>query len=232
MGGTKPLTPYERVLLQLTVTVYLVLLPVALLVAIMYILGWVLSTIIRQEDVLKTLKAAGQLIFGVFKTPFVITYLNYTGQTGYVCLSSRTIQEWHRQVLDDDWPDTSPSDLPTGSRPSRGPAIGDTYQTQYRPYRLRNSDEFRLLIISPASFDEALRGELIISSFSSPPPPEYDALSYTWADETGNAAKSQELFLEGGKWIIFITKKCDAAIRRLRHTQEKRRVWIDAICID
>lgn len=36
----------------------------------------------------------------------------------------------------------------------------------------------------------------------------------------------------GGFGIIRITKNCEAAIRRLRLSDEKRWMWIDAICID
>jgi hypothetical protein len=93
-------------------------------------------------------------------------------------------------------------------------------------------DEFRLLIISPGSFDDALHGEVIISKFSGTDRPAYEALSYTWADETGDDKRSCEFLCNQDHGIIRITKNCEAAIRRLRLSDQKRWVWIDAICID
>jgi len=63
--------------------------------------------------------------------------------------------------------------------------------------------------------------------------PQYDALSYTWADENGNNAFSEGIFL-GPEWLYFpVTVNCSAALRRLRHRRlQRRRVWIDSICID
>lgn len=70
----------------------------------------------------------------------------------------------------------------------------------------------------------------------------YEALSYTWGNSTKK--ESIELFdrcssrsrditgnAQSFRWL-HVTSNCAAALRRLRHKSEKRRVWIDAICID
>ncbi|KAH6676501.1 heterokaryon incompatibility protein-domain-containing protein [Halenospora varia] len=98
--------------------------------------------------------------------------------------------------------------------------------------RLNGVDEFRLLAISPGSFDSSVRGGLATASFSSNRRPAYGALSYPWADEIGDAERSVNFLCEENTGIIQITKNCEVAIRRLRLPNEKRWVWIDTICID
>lgn len=103
-------------------------------------------------------------------------------------------------------------------------------QTLYQACPMRSSDSFRLLVIYPGLYADKLRGELLATNFARRL--TYDALSYTWADSTGDDAKSCEFSCETLKSTIPITKNCDAAIRRLRRPDTARRVWIDAICID
>ncbi|KAI1871279.1 uncharacterized protein JN550_004724 [Neoarthrinium moseri] len=69
---------------------------------------------------------------------------------------------------------------------------------------------------------------------------KYEALSYTWADESGDSSRSKSIFL--GDWwdILPITANCEAAIRNLQRRHEYRllngagtlTVWIDAICVN
>jgi hypothetical protein len=87
---------------------------------------------------------------------------------------------------------------------------------------LNGADEFRLLIISPGSLDDALHGEVITAKLSGTGRPAYEALSYTWADETGDAERSSEFVCDEDHSIIRITKNCEAAIRRLRLSDKKR----------
>lgn len=104
-----------------------------------------------------------------------------------------------------------------------------------RPYkyrRLNGVDEVRLLIISPGLFEDALHGEITTAKLSKLDRPAYDALSYTWADETGDDERSSEFLCDDDHSVIRITKNCEAAIRRLRLETETRWFWIDAICID
>jgi hypothetical protein len=57
---------------------------------------------------------------------------------------------------------------------------------------------------------------------------KYEALSYVW----GASSKPCKIYLGPAKEAIPITVNADAALRRLRHTNRSRLVWIDAICID
>jgi len=65
-------------------------------------------------------------------------------------------------------------------------------QNSYQYQHLNGVDEFRLLIISPGSFDDALHGEVITTKFSGTDRPVYEALSYTWADQAGDDERSCE----------------------------------------
>jgi hypothetical protein len=58
----------------------------------------------------------------------------------------------------------------------------------------------------------------------------YEALSYTWATENGDSVRSSQLKCHGQS--IWVTKNCEAALRRLRHSDSERILWVDAICIN
>ncbi|EQB43657.1 hypothetical protein CGLO_17666 [Colletotrichum gloeosporioides Cg-14] len=62
--------------------------------------------------------------------------------------------------------------------------------------------------------------------------PEYEALSYTWADSTGDTSLSQSIYVGDRHDILPITVNCADALRRLRFPHRSRSLWIDAICID
>ncbi|KAK1689138.1 heterokaryon incompatibility protein-domain-containing protein [Colletotrichum godetiae] len=62
--------------------------------------------------------------------------------------------------------------------------------------------------------------------------PEYEALSYTWADENGDTSKCERAYI-GKRWdILPITRNCHNALRRLRYSGRSRPLWVDAICIN
>jgi hypothetical protein len=56
--------------------------------------------------------------------------------------------------------------------------------------------------------------------------PVYEALSYTWGDE------SHRRYISVNGQRFSITSNLWAALRYLRHTSETRCLWVDAICID
>lgn len=100
----------------------------------------------------------------------------------------------------------------------------------YQP--LRSQDQVRLLYISPSSSgsSQVLHGTLVPTHLSQLP--EFTALSYTWADATGDRSRRETIFI-GRQWEpLPITTNCAAALRRLRSPHDARGVWIDAICID
>ena len=55
---------------------------------------------------------------------------------------------------------------------------------------------------------------------------DYAALSYTW----GSTEKPHEIMVNGS--IMAITKNLYLALRHLRHPEQDRILWVDAICID
>lgn len=56
--------------------------------------------------------------------------------------------------------------------------------------------------------------------------PEYDALSYTW----GSSANASPIDCNGRS--LWVTANVIDALRRLRHVDKERRIWIDQICIN
>lgn len=100
----------------------------------------------------------------------------------------------------------------------------------YKP--LTGWHEIRLLRLSPALLgdDQVLHGTLLLSQLADRP--EFTALSYTWADTSGDRSCSETIFI-GPEWeALPITRNCAAALRRLRSRQDDVVIWVDAICID
>lgn len=120
---------------------------------------------------------------------------------------------------------------------------------QYRT--LHSRDEIRIVEIEPAKRNSALRCAIMhhrlrdihavtladgLSSISH----AYEALSYTWGN-TSNVSRIKcrdKYQTADGAWVVgrytwlYVTANCEAALRRLRHEDIPRRVWIDALCID
>lgn len=84
--------------------------------------------------------------------------------------------------------------------------------------------EIRLLKIAPRSLSDDIECNLIHASLDDKP--LYEALSYTW----GTPDFSNLISLDGKDFLV--TKNLQAALRQIRHQDEERVVWIDAICID
>lgn len=93
---------------------------------------------------------------------------------------------------------------------------------------LERTHSIRLLAIYPGQYDDSLYGSIIYTNIYGMK--DYTALSYTWADESGDTSLSHKLYTQAG--FVRITKNCDAAIRRLRRLHDVKKVWIDAICIN
>ena len=94
----------------------------------------------------------------------------------------------------------------------------------YSYLHLSSHNSTRILVLSPARADEALRGRLVEINLESPS--SYVALSYTW----GAASLSEPLEIDGK--LLFITPSADTALRRLRSRKSTLSIWIDAICIN
>jgi len=115
---------------------------------------------------------------------------------------------------------------------------------------LQPIDEIRLLRLHPGSNDDALTGTIenvllpICSDYDSETElpgcagredvqiRSYEAVSYAW----GNPRVTDTIYLHNdhseATLSLAIASNCAQALRRLRHVDEERLLWIDAICIN
>ncbi|KAK6852480.1 hypothetical protein PG995_011031 [Apiospora arundinis] len=96
---------------------------------------------------------------------------------------------------------------------------------------LPSEQHIRVLLLSPAlKWGHPLHGGLQVQDLDGRP--YYEALSYTWSDETGDASLNRRIYI-GPAWDVMpITRSCSRALRRLRFDNLTRPVWVDAICIN
>ncbi|KAK8859196.1 HET-domain-containing protein [Apiospora arundinis] len=133
------------------------------------------------------------------------------------CLSCGSFEE--PSIQDD----ASPAETQTPS-PSRNDALENA--TYHAP--IRQKSETRILILQPGEFEEPVCGDLVVVDL--PPKEPYEALSYTWADESGDSTPCKTMQLSGRP--LLITTNCENALRRIRRRFSSRHLWVDAICID
>ncbi|RYP25261.1 hypothetical protein DL765_000142 [Monosporascus sp. GIB2] len=94
---------------------------------------------------------------------------------------------------------------------------------------IQQRTELRLLLVKPGKFDDDVHCTLVHCNIEKPP--SYEAISYTWADEFGDATKNKTIYLSGSPFNV--TANCEAALKRVRrHQQWARTIWIDAVCIN
>lgn len=95
---------------------------------------------------------------------------------------------------------------------------------------LEGNNDVRLIALLPRQFHVKVRFEFIICDLKDPP--DYEALSYTWADSDGDQSLDGTVWCEPGSQKIFVTRNCENALRRLRLRHEPRFLWVDAISIN
>lgn len=105
---------------------------------------------------------------------------------------------------------------------------------RYRPLDADQGEDIRLITLNPGSVHDPIRCDIFHVPFGLGI--QYESLSYTWADEHGDAQLSERIecaYLEETQYRPFmITKNCAAALRRLRNLSGERILWVDAIAID
>ncbi|KAI8937879.1 hypothetical protein NX059_005566 [Plenodomus lindquistii] len=108
-------------------------------------------------------------------------------------------------------------------------AVSDVRTTQYEYRHLdhQNGREIRLIVF-PGKDDEVLNCDIVHADLDNKP--VYEAISCTWATETGDAQRYQIAYCRGRS--VHITKNCESALKAVRQQYRRRTVWIDAICID
>ncbi|KAH5730829.1 hypothetical protein HBI17_219230 [Parastagonospora nodorum] len=97
----------------------------------------------------------------------------------------------------------------------------------YNDLRLTTGTSIRLILLQPGDFQDPL--SCIIATVD-PYRENYDAISYTWATESGHDRKTGRIHCPDG--AIAITENCEAALRTLRLPIAPRQLWVDAICIN
>ena len=87
--------------------------------------------------------------------------------------------------------------------------------------------EIRLVELLPGDPADSIYCEIIHVNLDDDP--DYEAVSYTWATESGDASLSKTVRCVSGG-VIAVTLNCEAALRQLRRLWYRVRLWIDAIC--
>ncbi|KAF4630995.1 hypothetical protein G7Y89_g7139 [Cudoniella acicularis] len=104
------------------------------------------------------------------------------------------------------------------------PTSGDVFRYTHIEHRL----SIRLLLLQPGEESDSIHCRLLTGRMGSLP--DYGAVSYTWADESGDDSKCSTIYLEG---VAFqVTRNCKSVLKRVRSREETRTIWVDAICID
>lgn len=89
--------------------------------------------------------------------------------------------------------------------------------------------EIRLVLLQPGSYHEDLRCKIIHANLDDYP--EFDAISYTWADQDGKIQMKSRVICQDGHGIS-ISNNCDAVLRRIRAWRGRAPLWIDMLCIN
>ncbi|KAK8140292.1 hypothetical protein PG984_000358 [Apiospora sp. TS-2023a] len=92
----------------------------------------------------------------------------------------------------------------------------DTFKEVPHHLPIHQKSETRILVLHGGKFEGPICADLITVKLPLTLPAEhrYEALSYTWADESGDATPCKTIQLGGRPFLI--TSNCENALRRLR----------------
>ena len=91
---------------------------------------------------------------------------------------------------------------------------------------LHHARGIRLLVLHPGAEDSSILCHLEPATFGSELGPRYEALSYTWGDPDSTLP----IYINGN--VLRVRKNLWWALQSLRYQDEKRVLWINAICIN
>lgn len=135
-----------------------------------------------------------------------------------------------------EYSDVGYSDVEDGGETPVLPAVASPTGQAYAYQPIKERTEMRLFILQPGEQDDPVCGELITISASAPYALyEYDAISYTWADETGDASRCRCVYIGADSSVgvrLPVTRNCQAVLQRIRNRYYTKYIWIDSICID
>lgn len=100
----------------------------------------------------------------------------------------------------------------------------------YKHKTIREADEIRLLNLRGGKPGDIIKADLETVNVRERRDHDYDAVSYTWADENGDATKCCSLEIGPNGLVLPITRNCESVLRRVQ--KYTNRVWIDAVCIN
>jgi hypothetical protein len=109
--------------------------------------------------------------------------------------------------------------------------IEDTPASSKYRYKRLDYDlgqEIRLIKVLPGKEFDVLECQIVHVNLATVP--AFEAVSYTWADLSGDTSLSREISCSGK--TIAVTKNCASVLRCIRRQNCERSVWIDAISID
>ena len=98
------------------------------------------------------------------------------------------------------------------------------FRRKYRYSNLPPGFSFRYLVLKPGQGEETLECTTHIHSLDEPP--EYEAVSYVWGQNT----RDQTIICNG--CVLKITPNLFQVLKRLRWRTEPRVLWTDSICIN
>jgi hypothetical protein len=99
------------------------------------------------------------------------------------------------------------------------------HEFNYPPIRQRT--ELRLVWVHAGDFGSPIHCDIFTGNVVNA---DYEAISYTWADESGDKSKCKTITLNQTPFAV--TRNCEMALQRVRRNFSYRCIWIDALCID
>lgn len=98
-----------------------------------------------------------------------------------------------------------------------------------------STTQLRLLRLDPVEAENReMPLHITLETYELDDCPEYEAISYTWAGESGDPTPRKAMYV-GPYWDVLIqTENCSSMLRDLRPRWNHafRRLWVDAICIN
>ncbi|KAK2033922.1 hypothetical protein LX32DRAFT_648877 [Colletotrichum zoysiae] len=86
-----------------------------------------------------------------------------------------------------------------------GASVASSYESLF-------ARRIRILRLLPGAYGDPIRGDLRTVDLASKP--EYEALSYTWADQSGDTSRSQLIFL-GKRWDIMAITETHCILQKM-----------------
>ncbi|EFQ34705.1 heterokaryon incompatibility protein [Colletotrichum graminicola M1.001] len=121
----------------------------------------------------------------------------------------------------------------TQAQKARTTAEDDSYKPSRCYPVFWSNDEIRLLELDSSDSGSLLHGSFANVRLGSEQA-QYEAVSYTWADVSGDSTRCKPMFI-GPFWdIVSITRNCENALRSVRISCNgpPRKIWIDSLCIN